>query len=192
MAKEAPKKEEAPAAPPPAKSSKKKLIIMIVIAVVILAVLGAGALLMLKKKAKAAEGEEAAATEEAHDAVKFDPKKPPVFVPMEPFTVNLQAEAGEQFLQVVATMRVADDKVGEQIKTFMPQIRHEVLSLLAGKKASEITSPEGREGLAEEIRGIVNDVLGWEPPKKKKKAEDSHGSDGAPVIGVFFTQFIVQ
>lgn len=192
MAKEAPKKEEAAApAAPPAKSSKK-LIILIVLVVVILAVAGAGVVLLMKKKAKAAEGEEAVAEETAHEEAQFDPKKPPVFVPMEPFTVNLQAEAGEQFLQVVATMRVADDKIGEQIKVFMPQIRHEVLSLLAGKKASEITTPEGREGLAEEIRGLVNDVLGWEPPKKKKKAEGSHGNDGAPVVGVFFTQFIVQ
>lgn len=190
MAKEAPKKEEAAGAPP-AKSSKK-LIIMIVVLVVILAVAGAGVLMLMKKKAKPTEGEEAEAPEQTHETAKFDPHKPPVFLPMEPFTVNLQPENGEQFLQIVATMRVADDKIGEQVKVFMPQIRHEVLSLLAGKKASEITSPEGREALAEEIRGIVNDVLGWEPPKKKKKSSGGEGSDGAPVIGVFFTQFIVQ
>lgn len=190
MAKEAPKKEEAGA--PPAKSSKK-LIIMIIVLVLVLAIAGVGVLLLLKKKAKPAEGEEAAATEQTHETAKFDPHKPPVFIPMEPFTVNLQSDTGDQFLQVVATMRVSDDKIGEQIKVFMPQIRHEVLSLLAGKKAAEIVSPDGREALAEEIRGIVNDVLGWEPPKKKKKTEDAHGgSDGAPVMGVFFTQFIVQ
>jgi len=190
MAKEAPKKED-PAAAAPAAKSGKKMIIIIIVVVLVLAIAGVGVLLLLKKKSKPAEGEEAA-TEQTHETAKFDPHKPPVFLPMEPFTVNLQSDMGEQFLQVVATMRVADDKVGEQIKVFMPQIRHEVLSLLAGKKAAEITSPEGRETLAEEIRGIVNDVLGWEPPKKKKKSEDAHGSDGAPVMGVFFTQFIVQ
>lgn len=187
--KEAPKKEEA-ATNVPAKSSKK-LLLLIVIGVLVLAVVGLGAVLVLKKKDKAATEEEAAAEETTH--AKFDPHKPPVFLPMEPFTVNLQPENGEQFLQVVISLRVTDDKTGEQVKVFMPQIRHEILSLLSSKKSSEITSQEGRESLAEEMREIINSILGWTPPKKKKKASSGNeSSDDAPVAGVFFTQFIVQ
>jgi len=192
MAKEAPKKEEAAAAPA-GKSNMKKIIVIVLVLVLVLAVAGVGAVLMLKKKAKSADGEEAAA-EQTHETAAFDPHKPPVFVAMEPFTVNLQPENGEQFLQVVATLRVQNDKIGEEVKVFMPQIRHEVLSLLSGKKASEVTTPDGRKELAKNIREIVNEILGWTPPKKKKKsADDEEGSaDGAPVMGVFFTQFIVQ
>jgi flagellar protein FliL len=187
--KEAPKKEADDAAP---KKSKKKLFILIIAAVVVLAIAGGGAMMFLKKKGHEGDGgdEEAAAAE--HEAPKFDPKKPPVFVPLEPFTVNLQPENGEQFLQVVATIRVTDEKTGEEVKVFMPQIRHEMLALLAGKRASEITSTEGREGLADEMKQAIDDVLGWEPPKRKKGKKKAEEEDSGPVIAVFFTQFIVQ
>lgn len=195
--KEAPKKDEAAAeAAPPAKKSKKMLI-LIVLVVVLLGLIAGGAFMLLGKKKAAADGEEEEVAEETHAAAKkwpaFDPSKPPVFMPLEPFTVNLQPENGEQFLQVVASVRVIDMTVGDTVKTFMPQIRHEVLSLLAGKKASEITTPEGREDLAEEMKEIMNDVLGWEPaPKKKGKKKAAEEEEVGPVVSVFFTQFIVQ
>lgn len=193
MAKEAPKKDEAAA--PAGKSNFKKILVIGIVVVLVVALAGVGAIVLLKKKAPAG-GEEANA-EQTHEKPKFDPHKPPVFVAMEPFTVNLQPENGEQYLQVVATLKVDDEKTGEEVKVYMPQIRHEVLSLLADKKASEVTSPDGREQLAKDIRGIVNEILGWTPPKKKKKkGADDEGSDddssGAPIKGVFFTQFIVQ
>lgn len=186
--KEAPKKEEV-ATSVPAKS-RKKMLLLIVIGVLVLAVASLGAVLILKKKGKAATEEETVAEEPS--TAKFDPHKLPVFLPMEPFTVNLQPENGEQFLQVVISLRIEDEKTGEQVKIFMPQIRHEILALLSSKKSSEITSQEGRESLAEEMRDIINSILGWTPPKKKKKASSGKGSDGAPVAGVFFTQFIVH
>lgn len=195
--KEAPKKEDAAAdgAAPPKKS--KKMLILIVAAVVLLGAVGGGAFMLMGKKAPAEGEEEAAHEEPAHAAQtwpKFDPSKPPVFMPLEPFTVNLQPENGEQFLQVVASLRVIDAPVGEKVKSFMPQIRHEILSLLAGKKASEITTPDGREELATEMKDIMNEVLGWEPPpkKKSKKKGGEESEEAGPVVAVFFTQFIVQ
>lgn len=184
-------KPEAAAAPAPKKS--KLLVIVIALLVVVLIAVGAGVFFMLShsKKAEGEGGEEKAAASHGEKAwPKFDPSKPPVFEPLEPFTVNLTPEDGPQYLQVVASMRVADAKIGEEVKAYMPEIRHKVLNLLAGKKASEITSPEGREELAEEVRDVINEVLGWEPPpaKKGKQAEEATG----PVISVFFTQFIVQ
>ncbi|MDP5240781.1 flagellar basal body-associated FliL family protein [Uliginosibacterium sp. 31-16] len=193
--KDAPKKEEAAEVAPPKKS--KKLLIIIVAAVVLLCLIAGGAFMLLSKKKAAADGEEDAAADEpaahaAHVWPKFDPTKPPVFLPLEPFTVNLQPENGEQFLQVVASLRVIDAHVGDQVKAYMPQIRHEVLGLLAGKKPSEITSPEGRETLAEEMKEIINEIMGWEaPPVSKKKKATAQEAVG-PVVSVFFTQFIVQ
>ena len=185
--KEAPKTSETEAPPPPVKS-RKKLFLLIAILVLVLAVAGIGAVLLLKKKNKAHSPEEAT-TEEVQDAANV-PKKPPVFLNLEPFTVNLQPENGEQFLQVVASLRVTDEKTGEQVKVFMPQIRHEILALLSSKKASEISSTEGREALAEEIKETTNEILGASPKKKKKKKAKSEDED--PITGVFFTQFIVQ
>ena len=209
--KEAPKKEgegEEVAAPP--KKSKKLMIIIIGVVVVTLG-LGAGIGYMLghKKAPAAAEGETASAEEkpkdEAKDEKKDEHKKPPVFVPLEPFTVNLQPEekgGSDQFLQIAISLRVSDDKKGEEMKAYMPQIRHEILSLAGRLKASEVTSPDGREALADDIRDICNEVLGYDKSKKgkseksekSKEKEGEHGetSDGPPVISAFFTQFIVQ
>lgn len=193
MAKEAPKKAETVVDAAPPKKSRMKLIIVGLVVVLVLAATGVTAMLVLQKKSHGAgEGDEEVAAEPM-EAPNFDPRKPPIFVPMEAFTVNLQPENGDQVLQLYATLRVADEKIGEQVKVFMPQIRHEMLSLLAAKLPSEITTPEGRESLADEMRGTINSILGWEPPKKKKvgKQADAAAPKG-PVVAVFFTQFIVQ
>jgi len=188
--KEAKKKEEPAEATP--KKSKKMLIIVVALVVVIGGLAAALLLVMGKKSGDNAGHEEQAAEETNAEHPKFDPHKPPIFVALEPFTVNLAPEDGnEQYLQVVASLRVADDKVGEEVKAFMPEIRHEVLSLLAGKKSSEITTPDGREELADDIKDICNEVMGWEPPSSKRKKK-SEPEETGPVISVYFTQFIVQ
>lgn len=188
-----------------APKKSKKMLIIIIVAVLVLAIAGGAAVMLLGKK-KPADGEEADAdAEAAHEApakakVSVDKSKPPVFVPLEPFTVNLQPETGEQFLQVVLNFRAADAKLGDEVKVYMPEIRHHILMLLSSKKASEISSMEGREQLANEICIESNKVLGYEPeaPKKRKKAAapaaeepealECHG----PIISVLFTSFIVQ
>ena len=89
----------------PPKKGKKKLIIILA-AVLLLAGIGGGvAVYMMKKKAAEAAAAEAASEEgegagDAH--AKHAPKKekkgdahaPPVFVPLEPFTVNLADKRG--------------------------------------------------------------------------------------------------
>ncbi|GAA5183870.1 flagellar basal body-associated FliL family protein [Niveibacterium umoris] len=172
------------------KKSKKMLVIIVVAALVVAIAAGGAFFLLSKKKKAAAEGEEEAAAEEKPAAHAVDPKAPPVFVPLEPFVVNLQPENGEQYLQVVLSFRVADAHTGDQIKALMPEIRHRILMLLSGKKASEIANPEGREALAGEIREEANTSLGYEKPKKKKKGGDE--GEGGPIVAVLFTSFIVQ
>jgi flagellar protein FliL len=185
MAKEAPKKDES--APPPAKRSKKMLFIVlgaVVVSIVVGLVVGK---LMFSHKASA-EGEDAQA-EHKEAPHKTEPGKPPVFVNLDPFTVNLQSDSGaEQYLQAVATLRVTDEKTGEELKLYMPQIRHEILSIMAAKTAADVGSLDGRKKLAEEIRDVTNEVLGYKPSKRKKGGDD----EDSPVMAVFFTQFIVQ
>lgn len=196
--KEAPKKqEEAAADAPPAPKKGKKLLIIVGLAVVV--ALGGGLLagkLLFGGGAKKAEhGEEAAAAEhkdeKAAPTYHYDPKKPPVYVNLDAFTVNLQGDGSEQFLQVVATLQVADEKVAELLKQYMPQIRHEYLALMSGKKASDVTTQDGRLDLAEEMKEVANEILGYEPPPKKRR-KNSEPDMAGPVVGVFFTQFIVQ
>jgi flagellar FliL protein len=113
-----------------------------------------------------------------------DLSKPPTFVPLDPFVVNLALGEGDRFLQVVMSLRVADAKLGDSLKGFMPQIRHRINLLLSSKLPSELATTEGREALAEEITNGVNEVLGA-PGGAENRAT-------APVQAVLFSSFIIQ
>jgi flagellar FliL protein len=161
-----------PAAEAPPKKSKKKLIVLIVAALVVIGGAGAGAWYFMSGSNSAAAG--------APKEAKKEPAKAPVFVAMEPFTVNLQSESGnDQFLQVTFTLQVPDAAQEESIKNFMPQVRSRLLFLLSSKKASEISTVEGKKKLTEDIITTVNQPF---TPK------------GAPqtVSDVFFTSFVIQ
>lgn len=152
MAKAAPKKEEKKsegtedAAPAAKKKGKLPLLIGLV---VLLAAAGGGAWFFLFKDKGA----------EAQQPAKAQAPKPPVFVPLDTFTVNLSADEGGQYLQVGATLRVLDQAAADAVKQYMPEIRHRTLGLLASKKPSEIAGGEGRERLAEELRQHINNIL---------------------------------
>jgi flagellar FliL protein len=155
------------------KKSKKKLILLIVAAVVIVGAAGGGAFVFLRSSG-------AATTTEAKKETKSEPAKAPVFVTMEPFTVNLQTEGTtDQFLQVAFTLQVPDAAQEETIKNFMPQVRSRLLLLLSSKKASELTSVEGKKKLSEEIIASVN-----QPFSEKGQPQ--------AVSNVFFTSFVIQ
>lgn len=189
---------KAPAKPPadesaPAKGGSKKLIIIIIALVVLLIAAGGGlALMLLKSKHGNAEGGDAAhhEAEPEKPKVAVDKGKPPTFVPMDPFTVNLAAENGEHFLQAALVLKVADPKAGEELKVYMPEIRHRVNLILSSRKPSEIANIAGREDLADEIMEETNDVLGYPPPPKRasRRAVEPTG----PVLAVLFNTFIIQ
>lgn len=154
MAKAPPKKEEKkPEAPaegeeqPPKKKGKLPLILGLV---AILAAGGGGAWFFMFKDKGADAGQQQA---------KPQPPKPPVFVPLDAFTVNLSAEQGDQYLQVAATLKVLDQAAADAAKQYMPEVRHKTLVLLSSKKAPEVASAEGRERLAEEIRQTANNII---------------------------------
>jgi flagellar FliL protein len=177
MAKEV--KHEVEAAPK--KSGKKLLIVVIVLLVVVLLVGGAGALLLLKRSHVEEIEEEEVPVETARSRKKSAKPAPPVYVAMDAFTVNLIPESGEQFVQLIISVEVADAESGEMIKTYTPKIRNNVMMLLSSKKASELLTREGKEKLAEEIRDQMNQVL---DPRAR--------GDDVPVREVLFTSFIIQ
>ncbi|WP_242489795.1 flagellar basal body-associated protein FliL [Noviherbaspirillum cavernae] len=105
--------------------------------------------------------------------------KPPVFMTMETFTVNLQTEDMAQFLQIGMTMQVADQATADLIKLNMPQVRNRLLLLLSSKKASEILTIDGKKKLAADI--IEQAKQPFSPQGAKPEVTD-----------VFFTSFVVQ
>ncbi len=166
-----PKSKAAPAADaaaPP--KSKKNLIIVILIVLIACGATAGGVLFLTKGKAEAAPETKKKAAKKTEI---------PVFVPIEPFTVNLQPENGDQFLQTAITLQVAGATQVDIIKLNMPQVRSRLLLLLSSKKASEINSGEGKEKLTQEI------IEQLKQPFEPK-------GDEQEITGVFFTSFIIQ
>lgn len=152
----------------PPKSKKK--VIIIAAAVAVLAI-GGGAAWYFMGKAKH-EGAE-------HAEVKHAPNTPPVFAVLDPFTVNLQPENGDQYLQVALTLQTGDVKKAEELKLYMPVLRGRLLVLLSSKKASEINTAEGKKKLTADILNAVNEPY-------------VAGGPRGEVSGVFITSFVIQ
>lgn len=203
------------AAPPPSGGGKKKLIIIIAVAVLVLAGGGVGAMMLLKKKPVDAEadGEEGGGKHGAatSTAVKHDPSHPPVFVPLDPFTVNLADREAERYAQVGITLEIDDPKIGDQIKVYMPAIRNQILMAIADRTAGELLGRDGKTQLAERVRRETSRALGVDVPedeapapateteeegKPKKSAKKKAKKAAAPVVlpikAVHFSNFIIQ
>lgn len=191
-----------PASDAPAPKGKKKLIIIIA-AVLLLVLIGGGATVFLLKK-KAAEAQAAEDGGEAGQGsaaiAKPDPNNPPVFLALDPFTVNLADKDTDRFAQIGVTLEVKDVITSEQLKSFMPSIRNNVLMILAHKTSAELLTLEGKEKLAREILRAAVRPMGVEldpdprdlppdaPPPEKKKEKPPE----SPVSRVLFSNFIVQ
>jgi|GEM_PF-116214 len=113
------------------------------------------------------------------DEVKVaPPPPPPKFIALEPFTVNLQRETTDQFLQIGISIKIIEPELHEKgsptledrVKLNMPEIRGRLLVLLSGKYASDITSVQGKKDLAQEIIAEAEQVLGL-PPSAAKPAK---------------------
>lgn len=198
-------------AAPAAKSGKKKLLIIIIAAVLLLVLGGGGAAMLLMKK-KSADGEDGGdghASAESHEpAVKArprrDPGHPPVFLPLDPFTVNLADRDTERYAQIGVTLEIEDAKTGEELKVYMPAIRNNILMVLSHKTATQLLSREGKDKLAQSILYASVRPLGYDiddeddddeaaadtAPKKKKRKKRAPPS--LPVSAVHFSNFIVQ
>jgi len=184
------------------KKRGKLLLFIIIGALVVVLGGGAAAYFLLKKKAPTDEedtGEEPTA-KSAKKARHQNPDAPPVFVKLEPFTVKLQTENQEAYLQTTPELRVLDAPVSDRIKQYMPEIRHRILLLMSGKRASELSSPQGVQKLANEIRVEMNTIIDGPKVKVKGKgkepveapeADDRAGPDDS-VQAVLFTSFIIQ
>jgi len=127
--KAAPAPAAAAGAPPPKKS--KMLLIVIAVVVVALAGGGGGAWLFLRAKSHDAPPAEHAAPV----------KKPPVFVTLEPFVVNLIPENGDHYLQIGLVYQVIDDKAvdiyGNEVSNAVAEY-----SLDVGGGSYELHSPQ--------------------------------------------------
>lgn len=197
------------------KKGSKKLLIIVAVVVVVLLLAGVGAFLLMKKNMAHEEGDEgdaAAQVEEAKAPTKKKPASdaPPIFVPLDPFIVNLADRETERFAQIGINLQVVDAKVGEDMKLYMPAIRNAILLILSHKTAEELLTAEGKVKLAGEIQRGAARAMGYEieepepegdaasaeggeaeapaPKKRKKKKVEEYN----PILQVHYANFIIQ
>ena len=191
------KKAEVEAAPPPPKT-KSKWILIIIIGIVGLALGGGGAFFLVKKQTPVAAEDGADATaREAVKKKKVDTAAPPVFYKFDkPFTVKLQTEQQEAYLQAEVQLRLPDAQGLDLVKQYEPELKHRLTLTMMGKKASAIGSAEGVQRLADEMRDVANSVIApTSSPKGKPGAEKEAAATAeadAPVQSVLFSTFIIQ
>ena len=171
------------------KKSKKKLILFI--AAVVLLVGGGAAAFMLLNPAPAPKRGGAAPAEEAR------PGTPPKFVDLGQFTANLAREDEDRYLQVAISLKITKPELEDKIKESKPEILHRVNMLLQSKRPSELSTFDGKEKLAQQIKAQVEYVLGLRkiapvinPEQAAVPIEPSASKSG--ITDVLFTSFIIQ
>jgi len=187
--------------PAPVKG-KKKLILIVAAAALVLAATGGAAALMLKKNAHAefADDEDGAA---AAAAAAPDSRPTPVFVPLEPFTVNLADRNADRYVQVGITLEVDSSSTGDQIKTYMPAIRNNILMAIADRTAADLQAREGKAQLADRVRRETSRALGYAVEAETAAAaadastapttkRHTTAATVLPVRAVHFSNFIIQ
>jgi flagellar FliL protein len=153
-------------AAPKGGSSASKMLIGVLVGVILVGAGGAGAWFMLGTQAAPAQ------------AAAPVPEKP-IFVTVEPITVNLQEEGRPKFLHLGMTLRVRDERSRAQVAEFMPELRSRALLMLSNRKPETLVSTEDKSRLAEEIRTELNRPLAENMPAQG-------------IAGVSFNTFVVQ
>lgn len=154
------------------KKSKKGLIVTMLVALLASGAGAGGTWYFMQSSVNADEEEE--------QSVKAKPKlRPTTFVELDIFTVNLQPEENNQYLQVGLTVKVRETEVVQEIAKQMPTIRNHILMLLSSKKAAEIASIAGKQRLGQEIAEEIRQTM-----DKEEWQDDIHE--------VLFTSFVIQ
>lgn len=85
--------------------------------------------------------------------------KPPRFVKMDEFTVNLPGRGGEHYLQTNIVIRTGDAATEAKIRNFLPIIRDKVILVLSSRPMEQLATVEGKNMLAREIALVINAII---------------------------------
>ena len=143
------------------KSTTKPLLLY---AIIIVNTLGFAAFSFMFYKAKQKEKDQPTIEQvvkgEAEEK-EADVKKAEAFqsIPLETFLVNLAGSRGRKLLKVNMELEVDKNEVATEIDRRKPQVRDIIIILLSSKTYGQISTPEGKEYLKEELRDTVNSFL---------------------------------
>ncbi len=185
---------EADVAPP--KRNRKKLIITVALVIMLLGG-GAAAFMLLSTPPSESMIAERKAFEARMEEEKRS-REPPKFVGLGTFTANLIQEEGDRYLQVAISLKVTRPELEEKIKAHNPEVLHRINMLLQSKRPSELANFDGKERLAQQIRGQVEYVLGLRKTaplisaEQTEETQDEMGTTKGGIADVLFTSFIIQ
>ncbi|MGR2737485.1 flagellar basal body-associated protein FliL [Billgrantia sp. Q4P2] len=151
--------------------SSKLLWLMILL--VLLSTAAAGAAIYMVMTDRGSDGESRLQTQQIQ-------RQAPIFVKIDPFTVNLADDNfGSRLLYTGISLKVGNDETREILNEHMPQVRSRLLMLFSGKQATELTTPDGKRRLSDEVVAVLSEPL--TAPQPSLEIQD-----------VLFTEFIVQ
>jgi len=104
---------------------------------------------------------------------------PPIFVPLDAFTVNLKGEDGDRFLHTGLSLKVADSDTQARLAQYQPEARSRILLLLSARQPADLATVEGKRKLAQDIQAAVSQPFAPSLPPQK-------------ILDVLFTSFVVQ
>lgn len=159
--------------------SKLKLIIIVVVLLVVLA--GAFVAFKMFFTAPPAPPAESVAPAPANGAaaapgaggMKLGP-----LVAFDPFVVNLADPGGARYLKMTMSVELAseDPVLAAELETRKPQIKDIILTVLSSKSFEEVSTPQGKISLKQEIMQKLNGAV----------------STGNAISNVYITEFVVQ
>jgi flagellar FliL protein len=160
-------------------------VLLILMGLVLVLVLGmGGGMFMIWSKLSAVSPK--AVVPETGAEVTPDKAKPEeigAVVSMDTFIVNLADPGGNRYLRVTMDLELAGkpaDKsagktAGDELAKRMPQIRDAILMILSTKRYVDISTPEGKTALREEILSAANGLLA-----------------SSQISRIYFKEFVIQ
>jgi flagellar FliL protein len=173
MAEQDSKPEEALEATEAAPKSSPKKFILIGLVLLLLGGGGfAGWKFLWAGKASEKDDQAAVKTGEALEDVDTSPE---IIHQMDPFIDNLLGDRGKRYLKAKLDLEVESEEVKSELKKRTPQLRDAILLLLTSKTFEDVSRPEGKIQLRNELIARINQLL-----------------QGGTVRTLYFTEFVVQ
>jgi flagellar FliL protein len=79
------------------------------------------------------------------------------YIRIAPVTVNLLG--GTQFVQTSISIKGRSADVANNVSTYMPIVRHELILLLSNQRSEDILTTDGKTALMEAIKHAVNKAI---------------------------------
>jgi flagellar FliL protein len=160
-------------------------VLLILMGLVLVLVLGMGGGMFMIWSKLSAMSSKAVVPETEAEAIsdKAKPEEIGAVVSIDTFIVNLADPGGNRYLRVTMDLELGGkpaDKsggktAGDELAKRMPQIRDAVLMILSTKRYADISAPEGKTALREEILNSTNGLLA-----------------STQISRIYFKEFVIQ